>query len=198
MSNYFANAGQVLISFVFGAALAIVLLRQMAELARVDFYNPICQFLYRTTSPLVVPMRRLVPRMGRVNLAPLLLAYLVAAIEVLLVTLVEGMVPRVPGLLLMALASVLDNLLVLYMVIIFVTALVSLFDVDAQHPLVPFVDQIATPVLRVLRRRLPAIAGFDISPAAAIVIILLARALVVQPLSDFALRMAVGPLGLGG
>lgn len=198
MSNYFANAGQVLISFVFGAALAIVLLRQMAELARVDFYNPICQFLYRTTSPLVVPMRRLVPRMGRVNLAPLLLAYLVATIEVLLVTLVEGMVPRVPGLLLMALASVLDNLLVLYMVIIFVTALVSLFDVDAQHPLVPFVDQIATPVLRVLRRRLPAIAGFDISPAAAIVIILLARALVVQPLSDFALRMAVGPLGLGG
>lgn len=198
MSNYFANAGQVLISFVFGAALAIVLLRQMAELARVDFYNPVCQFLYRTTSPLVVPMRRLVPRMGRVNLAPLLLAYLVAAIEVLLVTLVEGMVPRVPGLLLMALASVLDNLLVLYMVIIFVTALVSLFDVDAQHPLVPFVDQIATPVLRVLRRRLPAIAGFDISPAAAIVIILLARALVVQPLSDFALRMAVGPLGLGG
>ncbi len=198
MSNYFANAGQILISVAFGAALAIMLLRQMAELARVDFYNPVCQFLYRATSSLVMPMQRLVPRMGRVNLAPLLLAYLVAAVEMLLVTLVEGTVPRVPGLLLMALASVLDNLLVLYMVIIFVSALISLFDVDAQHPLVPFVDQISRPILRVLRRRLPAIAGFDISPAIAIVIIMLARALVVQPISDFALRIAVGPLGLGG
>lgn len=197
MSTYLANAGQILVTFAFGAAMALFVLRLLAEFARVNFYNPICQFLFRATHLLVTPLRRFVPGIRRVSLAPLLLAYLIALLKMLLLVLLVGALPRLPGLLLMALADLLDFVLVLYMVIVFADALMSMFAVEQQHPLVPFVGQIAAPLLRPLRRMLPTLGGLDFSPALAILIILLARALLVQPLSDFAQHLALGAIGPG-
>ena len=195
MNGYFASAAQLLITFVFGAAMAMFVLRLLAELARVNFYNPVCQFLFRGTHRLVAPLRRFVPSLHRVSLAPLLLAYLLAAFKVALLVLLQGALPQPAGLLLMALADLLDFVLVLYLAIIFAAALMSLFAVDPQHPLVPFISQIAEPVLRPLRRVVPALAGLDFSPAIAIVLIMLARLLLVQPLFDFATRLALGGAG---
>ena len=192
MSGYLVSAAQILITFVFGAVMALFMLRLLAEMARVNFYNPICQFLFRATHVLVTPLRRFVPSVRRISLAPLLLAYVAAILKMLLLTLLTGVLPHVLGLLLMAVADLLDFILVLYMAIIFAAALMSMFAVEEQHPLVPFINQIATPALRPLRRMLPMLGGLDFSPAIAILIILLARLLLVQPLLDFAQRLALG------
>lgn len=197
MSGYLVSAGQILITFVFGAVMALFVLRLLAELARVNFYNPLCQFLFRGTHVLVAPLRRFVPSVRRVSLAPLLLAYLTAVVKMLLLTLLAGVLPHALGLLLMALADLIDFVLVLYMGIIFAAALMSMFAVEDQHPLIPFINQIATPVLRPLRRIMPTLGGLDFSPAVAILVILLARVLLVQPLFDFAQRLALAGLGMG-
>lgn len=192
MSSYLISAAQILITFVFGAVMALFVLRLLAEMARVNFYNPISQFLFRATHVLVTPLRRFVPSVRRISLAPLLLAYVAAALKMLLLTLLAGVLPHALGLLLMAVADLVDFILVLYMAIIFAAALMGMFAVEDQHPLVPFINQIATPVLRPLRRMIPMLGGLDFTPAIAILIILLARALLVQPLLDFAQRLALG------
>lgn len=188
--GYFTNAGQILIVFAFGAVIGLFILRLLAEAARVDFYNPICQFLYRTTHPLLAPVRRFVPSVRRVNLAPLLLAYLAALLKWALLLALGGLRPGLTGLLLLGLTELTDYLLVLYMAMIFAWSLMSFLAVDSPHPLVPFMGKLVGPVLRPLRRVLPTPGGIDFSPALAILLILLARALVVQPLFDFGTALA--------
>ena len=191
--GYFTNASQILIVFVFGAGIGLFILRLLAEAARVDFYNPICQFLYRATHPLLAPLRRFVPSVRRINLAPLLLAYLIALLKWALLLGLGGMRPGlhgVPALLLLGLAELTDYVLMLYMAVIFAWSLMSFLAVDSPHPLVPFMGKLVGPVLRPLQRVLPTPGGIDFSPALAILLILLARALVVQPLFDFGATLA--------
>ena len=70
---YLANALALLIQFVFGCAVALFVFRLLAEAVRADFYNPICQFLYRTTNPVLAPLRRVITNWRRINLAALLI-----------------------------------------------------------------------------------------------------------------------------
>ena len=39
--GYFANAGQIVIQFVFGALIALIVLRVLLQWVRANFYNPI-------------------------------------------------------------------------------------------------------------------------------------------------------------
>src|SRR5690606_18580227 len=57
--------------------LLIVLLRFVLQLVRADFYNPLSQFIVRATSPLLMPLRRIIPGFGGIDLASLVLAVLV-------------------------------------------------------------------------------------------------------------------------
>ena len=55
--SYLANAGTLLLEVLFGILCAIVVLRVMLQLVRADFYNPISQFLYTATNPVLMPLR---------------------------------------------------------------------------------------------------------------------------------------------
>ena len=48
-------------------------------------YNPIVQFLYSVTEPMLKPLRRIIPRTGRVDLSPLLAILLLVLIRSTLV-----------------------------------------------------------------------------------------------------------------
>jgi YggT family protein len=184
--SYFANAARILIEFAFGALLAWLLLRLLAEYWRADFRNPICQFLYRSTHPLLTPLARALPSWRGLNLAVLALAFAAEVVKLLLLCATLGFVPHPGGLLLLALAELLDFALMLYIVLIIGWALMSMLGADRAHPLVPLASQLTQPVLRPLQKRLPTPGGIDFSPAVAVLVLLLARALLLQPLFDFA------------
>ncbi|MEA1958532.1 MAG: YggT family protein [Chloroflexota bacterium] len=57
--------------------------------------------------------------------------------------------------------------------IIFIRALVTWFDLPARHPVVAFLDRITRPILAPLRRIIPPIGMFDITPLVAIIILIL-------------------------
>ena len=48
-----------------------MLLRFLLQLVKADFYNPISQFLVKITNPLVIPLRRVIPGIGGLDLASL-------------------------------------------------------------------------------------------------------------------------------
>ena len=90
MDNFLVNAGSYLISTLLGLYIIIVLLRFLLQMVRADFYNPLCQFIVKATSPILIPIRRVIPGLYGIDIASLLLAYCLQYIENILLFAVRG------------------------------------------------------------------------------------------------------------
>jgi len=191
--GYVANAGQLLINFAFGALVALVVLRVLLQLVRANFYNPVCQFLYKATNPVLMPMRKVIPAWRNLDVAAVLLAWLLSAIKLALLYALAGQRLGLAGLVPMALADLVDFVLMLYLGLILVRVLLSFISVERSNPIVPLVFQLTEPVLGPIRKRLPSLGGIDFSPMLAWLAIMLARVLVVEPLFDLGRRLALAP-----
>ena len=73
------NATVFLVDTLFGLYLMVVILRLWLQLVRADFYNPMSQFIVKATHPIVGPLRRIIPSIGRFDTATFVLALVVAA-----------------------------------------------------------------------------------------------------------------------
>ena len=143
--SYLLNALSMLIELAFEAVVTLLLLRVAAEACRADFNNPLSQFVYRYTNPVLAPIRRVLPNWRRINLAALLLAWLVMLLKRLLLFALLGVMPHPVGLLVLALAELLDFALLFYLVLIFGWSLLSMFAVDRRQPLLRLAGSIVAP-----------------------------------------------------
>ena len=64
--------------------LYIVIARFVLQMVRADFYNPVSQFIVKATSPLLMPMRKIIPGIGGVDVASIVLLYLLVVVKLLL------------------------------------------------------------------------------------------------------------------
>jgi len=87
--------------------------------------------------------------------------------------------------LLLAVATVLDMGLSLYMILIFIRALISWVSPDPYNPIVQFLVSATEPVLRPIRRRLP-MTGIDVSPIVAILLVVFLQRFLVASLQEAA------------
>lgn len=189
--SYLINALSFLLELAFGAAAALFVLRLLAEASRADFHNPLSQFVYRTTNPVLAPIRRVLPNWRRINLAALLLVWLLMLLKRVVLFALLGLFPHVAGLLLLSLADTLDFILMFYVVLIFVWSLMSLFQVERYHPVYRLAGTLVDPLLRPLRGKLVA-GGLDFAPWAVMIGLILVRLLLVSPLADLGARLAMG------
>jgi len=190
--GYFANAGQIVIQFVFGALIALIVLRVLLQWVRANFYNPICQFLYKATNPVLMPLRKVIPAWRNLDIAGIALAWLATALKLVLLYATVGQALGVLGLAVLALADLVDFVLLLYIVLVLVRVVLSFVGAHSYHPVVPLVMQLTEPVLKPFRRMIPNIGGLDFSPMVLLLAITLARVLVAKPLLDLGLRLAQG------
>src|SRR5690554_7445334 len=72
----FADVAVLLISSLGTLYLTIIMLRFLFQVVRADFYNPLSQFIVRATNPLLLPLRKIIPGIGGLDLAALVLALL--------------------------------------------------------------------------------------------------------------------------
>jgi YggT family protein len=191
--NYVANAGMLVIQFVFGAIVALFVVRMLAEACRADFNNPICQFVYRYTNPILQPIKKVVPNWRRISSAALLVAWLAECVKVVLMVAVAGIMPNAIGIPVAGLAELLDFIALFYIVLIFAWSLMSMLSTDRYHPLLRLVGSLTDPLLRPLRGKV-VLGGLDFSPAVVMLALLLVRVLLVQPLADWGQRLLL----LGG
>ena len=190
--GYFANAGQIVIQFVFGALIALIVLRVLLQWVRANFYNPICQFLYKATNPVLMPLRKVIPAWRNLDIAGITLAWLATALKLVLLYATVGQTLGVLGLAVLALADLIDFVLLLYIVLVLVRVVLGFVGADSYHPVVPLVMQLTEPVLRPFRRLIPNVSGLDFSPMIVLLVITLARVLIAKPLLDLGLRLAQG------
>lgn len=50
----------------------LIIIRAIISWVNPDPFNPIVQFLYNTTEPILTPLRRVTPRIGMFDISPLL------------------------------------------------------------------------------------------------------------------------------
>ena len=145
-------------------ALAVVMLRLFLQWARADFRNQICQGIVRVTNPLIVPLRRILPPIGRIDTASVVAVLLVAIVEVVIITSLSG-VPLDPLYVLRAaLLEIVTKALWLYFYAIFLYALISMVAPGGYSPLHSLLASLCEPVLRPFRRFIPPLGGIDLSP----------------------------------
>ncbi len=164
MDNFFVSAGSYLISTLFGLYIIIVLLRFLLQLVRADFYNPLSQFIVKATSPILTPMRRVIPGLFGLDASSLILAYILQYIENILLFALRG-IPVSPIFLLWhSIGSLLTLILYIYFFAILAQVIISWVNPGTYNPATALIHHITEPVMRPARRILPPFSGLDLSP----------------------------------
>jgi YggT family protein len=167
----------------------VLLLRFWLPWFRADFRNPVAQAILRVTSPLVVPVRRFVPSIGKLDTATVIvmfaIRYLTNWILLLIIALGTGMasIGWTASTLSIALVSVFDLATLsvgLFLIVIFVSIVLSWIAPTTYNPATAFVRTIAEPLLRPFRRLIPPLGGIDISPVVPMILLGALRILLMQ------------------
>ncbi len=149
-----------------------MVLRFLLQLVRADFYNPISQFLVKVTNPLVIPLRKVIPGLGGLDLASLLLALLLQMLCIVVLMALYGLGLPNPVLLLLWSALGLVGLLVnIYFFALLATIILSWLAPGSGNPAVYLLYQITEPVMAPFRKVLPAMGGMDFSPILVFILI---------------------------
>ena len=150
-----------LLRFAFDALLMILIMRVWLQWVKADFYNPLSQFIVKVSNPLVVPMRRLIPGLGGIDLATLVVAYIFATLKFFTLAALSGES-------LGALAFYIGLLVLLkqagfmLFVIMIIMAIMS-WVVQGYNPTLMILHQLTEPFLNPIRKIIPSMGGLDLS-----------------------------------
>ena len=151
--------------------LLLLLLRLWLPWLRADFRNPIAQGILKFTSPLIVPLRRFLPSVGRLDTATILVAFAVQFVTVLiLLAIVRGPIDPLT----VAFVSIIELAILSLNLFFFATLIRIILSWVAPgnyNPVTALLTTLSEPVLRPFRRLIPPIGGLDISPIFALVLL---------------------------
>lgn len=151
--------------------LLLLLLRFWLPWLRADFRNPIAQGILRFTSPLIVPLRRFLPSIGRLDTATVLVAFIVQFLTVLALL---AIVRRSTDTATVALVSIIELAILslnLFFFAVLIRIILSWIAPGTYNPITALLTTLSEPILRPFRRIIPTIGGLDISPIFAIVLL---------------------------
>lgn len=157
--------------------LLILLLRFWLPIVRANFRNPVAQGVLRYTSPAVVPLRRFVPAIGKLDTATVLVAMIIQIFTTIVILLIlRGLaaIDTLGGSFLSIIAASIVELASLSVVMFIVAiALRVIFGFFGRYmgPLSDLLNDLTDPLLRPVRRLIPPLGVIDLS--AYIVFILL-------------------------
>jgi YggT family protein len=151
--------------------LLVLLLRFWLPVLRADFRNPIAQGILRLTSPIVVPLRRIIPPIDRLDTATVLIAFALQYLTVLVILAVSGVTAGFVPIAITSLIDLVSLSLNLFTFAIFIHIILSWIAPGTYNPATAFITMLVQPLLRPFRNRIPSLGGLDLSPL--IVIILL-------------------------
>ncbi|MBF0310634.1 MAG: YggT family protein [Magnetococcales bacterium] len=177
----FASIATIL-NFVLELLSWMVVIRVLLSWVNPDPYNPLVQFLVRTTDPLLRPLQRLLPTLGGLDFSPIVALLLLALAKRILVALSTGL--STGGAMLMLvneLFIVVHLLITFYLILFLVRSGLNLWSwisfrrgqpaaINLYNPWVRFIFQATEPVLRRLRPSIPTLGGMDLTPFLAVIL----------------------------
>ncbi len=149
------------------------LLRFQMQAVRAPFRNPVGQFICAVTDWAVKPLRRVLPGRGGYDWACLAAAYLFELLHGLLFDVLSMRLSILRGAVVPWLAAsgfgFLGAILTVAIACIVVYAVFSWLRADS--PVGDILEAVVNPWLKPIRRRLPMVGGFDLSPLALLVLL---------------------------
>ena len=179
MGNSATSAIVFVINSLAQLYLLVLLLRFLLPWMRVNFNNPISQAILRLTSPLVIPVRRILPPIGKIDTATVVVAFGVQYLTILIIVLILRVPPSILPIAVTAAVNLVILTLRLFVFAIIIRIILSwLSGGGAYNPAIAIIDAITEPVLRPFRRLVPPVGGLDISPIFAIILLSAAAMLI--------------------
>jgi len=188
-SNYLANPLIFILQTLFQLYILVVLLRFFLQLTRADFYNPLSQFIVKVTSPVLTPLRRVIPGVGGIDIASLLLAWALKTLELMLVFWFSRGTFGLLLPLLMAIPELVELVINIFFWAILIQAILSWINPGVYNPATVLLYSLTAPLLRPAQRLIPPIGGIDLSPMVVMLGLVVLKMLILPPLRSLALAI---------
>ncbi len=180
--GYLTNPLVFLIQTLFGLYILVVLLRFLLQWFKADFYNPVSQFVVKVTAPPLRPLRRLIPGLAGIDLAALVLAWLLKSLELSLILVLMGAGGSFLGALLWSLPELIGLTINIFLFAILIQVVLSWINPGAYNPAASLLFSLTEPLLRPARNLLPPVSGLDLSPMLVMIGLVLLEMLLLPPL----------------
>lgn len=196
--GYGLNALQFLIGILVDLYALVLVLRFMLQAVRADYYNPVAQFVVQVTSPVLKPMRRVLPSSGRYDTSAAVAVLLVMLLKLLLYravsvpnTIIAGYAVGIEhiwfgGLAWLAVVDAITLVINVWFFAVLIRAVLSWISPGGYNPIAEVLDRITDPLLRPVRRVIPLVGGIDLSPLAVLIGLQVLKMLLVPPLLHLA------------
>jgi YggT family protein len=154
-----------IVGTLFSLYIGVLLLRFVMQLVRADFRNQASQAIVTLTNPVIMPLRRVLPPVGKVDTASVIaIVVFTAAKVVVLHALSNARLPTPIGWLYLLTVEILISVLWVFFWCIVLRAVIGFLTQGAYTPVTHLLESITEPVLRPIRRYIPSnVGGFDLS-----------------------------------
>lgn len=141
-----------------------VLMRFLLQVMRADFYNPFSQACVKITNPFLKPLRMLIPGVWGIDLASIVLLFIVQLIHAeVLGLLAKGELINVASVLVFSIFGTLNYITWIIFVCAIVLVVASFIAPFSTHPILMLMRQFLQPLLNPFQRFLPPMGGLDFS-----------------------------------
>ena len=153
----------------------ILVVRLLLQLVQADFFNPLSQTIFKVTAPIVEPLHKIFPTIGRFNTAALVAAILTKwSFYLMMMSFGSGSVGQIAVYLAIAALSLFETLIEIYFYGILIIAISSWIGTTS-HPTERLVNQIIDPYMKPFRKIIPPLGMIDLSPMVAIFTLIFIR-----------------------
>jgi len=184
--SYYANPMIFLIDTAFSLYIMVIMLRFLLQWVNAEFYNPISQFLVKVTHPLVRPLRRAIPSVGRIDTASLVLMMALQMLAGFLVFAIQGRSIGIGALIVWSVVQLLNLLFNIFVFAIIIRAILSWVSPMSYNAATSLLHSLTDPMLRVVQRVIPPISGIDLSPLVALIGLQVMKMVLLPPLQQLA------------
>jgi YggT family protein len=179
---YFTDPLVFLVKTLFGLYITVVVIRFLLQWARADFYNPVSQFVVKLTSPVLRPLRKMIPGYRGLDTASVVLAWLLKAAELAILTLLLGLDRNPLGALAWALPALVGLIISIFLFAVLIRVILSWVNPDPYNPAVDLLTRLTDPIMRPAQRLIPPVSGIDLSPMVVMIGLVLLEMLLLPPL----------------
>jgi YggT family protein len=181
MHNPIDDAGLFIINTLFDIYIFLLMVRLILALLRVNYFNPVTQFIIKGTQPIIGPLRRIIPNFKNLEVSTLVLMIFLELLKYVLMILLMHIKPKPEGIVLLASADLLRALFNLYFYAILIQAIMSWVQ-QGFSPVNELLIKITAPIMQPLHRVIPLLGGIDITPVFALIILQVLIILLVNPI----------------
>ncbi len=181
MPNNVSTALVFVVNALTSLYILVLLLRFWLPLLRADFRNPLAQGIFKLTSPLVIPVRRIIPAVGRLDTATILVTVAFQCLAILLILFIQGESAEVATIFLVAVIKLAMLSVNIFAYAILIRVILSWISPGQYNPATAIIGTLTDPVLRPFQRLIPPLGGIDLTPMLAMI-------------SLFALNILIGGL----